>query len=140
MSQGKQPVKADPLGKYLLHPIKDENMESNRSKQKGGTLHHLPSQWRTPTANRPMRFPPGTLTVSPAVMARILPEDASQGLFRHLSGDWGDVGKEGWKCNEEALKEGKRLLSFYTDRHGTRYLIVTESDRSHTVILLPEEI
>ena len=34
-------------------------------------------------------------------------------LIRHANGDWGDVCKEDRKSNDEALKNGERLLSEY---------------------------
>lgn len=34
-------------------------------------------------------------------------------MVRHASCDWGDVCKEDWESNDEALKNGQRLLSEY---------------------------
>lgn len=59
-------------------------------------------------------------------------------LARHQSGDWGEVDREDWKANEEALKYGWRLLSVYRVGEG-RLWIITEADRSATTLLLPEE-
>ncbi len=41
--------------------------------------------------------------------------------------------------NDLALKEGNRILSAYTTRAGIRFWIITESDRSATTVLLPED-
>jgi hypothetical protein len=41
--------------------------------------------------------------------------------------------------NEDALKEGDRILSHYKLDDGRRIYIITESDRSSTCVLLPEE-
>ena len=65
-------------------------------------------------------------------------------LFRHLSGDWGDVCKEDKEANNQAVKDGGRILSDYTTKKGTRIWIITEAAdeagvRSATTILLPEE-
>jgi hypothetical protein len=38
-----------------------------------------------------------------------------------------------------ALKEGNRLLSAFHLRDGTKIWIITEWDRSSTMLLLPEE-
>ena len=38
-----------------------------------------------------------------------------------------------------AVREGRRVLSAYGLRDGTRIWIITEADRSVTTILLPEE-
>ena len=60
-------------------------------------------------------------------------------LVRHLSGDWGDHSDEDRRENDLSLREGFRLLSAYTTRHGTQFWIITEADRSVTTFLLPEE-
>ncbi|MEN0067933.1 MAG: hypothetical protein AAGA48_37735 [Myxococcota bacterium] len=43
-----------------------------------------------------------------------------------------------WEANEAALRHRRRLLSVY-DVHGHTLWIVTESDRSATTVLLPNE-
>jgi hypothetical protein len=48
----------------------------------------------------------------------IATEDMQAALGRHLSGDWGEVGREDWQENELSLKEGFRLFSVYHDRNG----------------------
>ncbi len=60
-------------------------------------------------------------------------------LIRHAQGDWGDVCKEDWKANEDALKNGLRLLSSCKLPNGKKIWIITEWDRSATTILFPEE-
>jgi hypothetical protein len=65
-------------------------------------------------------------------------------LIRHASGDWGDVDKEDRQANNQALKEGTRLLSAYNDerfpKNGVATIwIITEADRSATIILFPDE-
>lgn len=60
-------------------------------------------------------------------------------LQRHCSGDWGDLSKDDKKLNNVALNEGEgRIFSAYETDVGSIY-IITESDRSVTTILLPEE-
>lgn len=60
-------------------------------------------------------------------------------LSRHMSKDWGEVSKEDWILNDEALKSGERLLSAYKLKDGTKVWVITEHDRSVTTLLLPEE-
>ena len=60
-------------------------------------------------------------------------------LARHITGDWGDVCKDDWNRNDEALIDETRLLSAYRTRLGTKLWIITEWDRSVTTLLLPEE-
>ena len=60
-------------------------------------------------------------------------------LARYANGDWGDVCKEDWKSNDEALKNGERLLSEYKLPDDRRIWIITEWDRSATTLLFPED-
>jgi hypothetical protein len=59
-------------------------------------------------------------------------------LRRHWRGDWGDLCPEDVRANEQAIKQGARILSSYsvlTDR----VWIITEADRAATTLLLPSE-
>jgi hypothetical protein len=63
---------------------------------------------------------------------------------RHAKGDWGDVDAEDAALNDEALKDGSRLLSAYKLKDGTKIWVITEAvgdngQREATTILLPEE-
>jgi len=60
-------------------------------------------------------------------------------LIRHMSGDWGELGAEDKKLNDDAVREGSRILSAYTAANGSKVWGITEADRSSTSILLPEE-
>lgn len=59
-------------------------------------------------------------------------------LKRHASGDWGDLGDEDQKENNYALGKYLRLFSAYNYR-DKKIWIITESDRSATTILFPNE-
>ena len=95
--------------------------------------------------NRP-KFDPGRLLATPAALEAI--ETAGQRpadfLDRHLRGDWGDVPEEDRRLNDEATRDGSRLLSAYTTARGERLWIITEAAddegrRAGTTILLPDE-
>lgn len=60
-------------------------------------------------------------------------------LIRHGNCDWGDVCDEDKEANEEALKEGLRILSSYKLPDGKKIWIITEADRSATTLLFPED-
>ncbi|MBI3867405.1 MAG: hypothetical protein HY299_02655 [Verrucomicrobia bacterium] len=85
------------------------------------------------------KFPLGQTCITPAAQETLNPMDIVRSLARHAGGDWGECGKEDWAENELSLKEGFRLFSVYRDSRGTRFWIITESDRSVTTILLPED-
>jgi len=59
-------------------------------------------------------------------------------LARHATGDWGELCAFDRRQNEIALRDGYRVFSSYPV--GREYVwIITEADRSVTIILLPEE-
>ena len=66
-------------------------------------------------------------------------KEAQSALGRHRMGDWGDCCDEDSKPNDDALKNGERLLSVYHAETGTKFWIITEWDRSVTTVLLPED-
>lgn len=59
---------------------------------------------------------------------------------RHARGVWGEsLDPEDKQANDEALNAGTgRILSTH-EVFGTRYWVITESDRSRTTVLLPKE-
>lgn len=60
-------------------------------------------------------------------------------LRRHITGDWGELCDEDKAENEYSVKHGYRILSRYSFSNGQALYIITESDRSVTTLLLPEE-
>lgn len=87
------------------------------------------------------KFDGGRLLATPGALAAFeaTGERPERFLARHFAGDWGDVDESDEIANNEALKDGSRLLSAYELRNGTRVWVITEADRSATTILLPEE-
>lgn len=85
------------------------------------------------------RVPLGTTYSTPGAMSTLHPEDVLQALERHSLGDWGDVCQHDREENEYAVDAGYQLHSVYRDRHGTRFWVITEADRSATTVLLPDE-
>lgn len=60
-------------------------------------------------------------------------------VCRHQNGDWGETDPEDWRRNEEALAEGGGLFSSYFLPSGANVWIVTESSRTLTTVMLPDE-
>ena len=83
-------------------------------------------------------FSPGQVFKTPGV-SDIPQEVLLSALKRHLSGDWGDLSEGDKRLNDEAVKDGDRILSAYRAPDGTKFWIITESDRSATTFLLPDE-
>jgi hypothetical protein len=87
------------------------------------------------------KFLPGRIVATPGALAALEAsgEAPFEYLFRHINGDWGELSEEDRRENELSLIHGFRLLSAYTLRSGTKIWIITESDRSATTVLLPDE-
>jgi hypothetical protein len=92
------------------------------------------------------RFSLGKILATPGALEAI--EESGQApdyfLDRHVRGDWGEVEKEDWQLNDQALQEGSRILSAYKTLKGAKIWIITEAtddngDRAATTLLLPDE-
>jgi hypothetical protein len=84
------------------------------------------------------RFPLGQIVVTANAASRLDPIAINGGLRRHATGDWGNVDQDDANQNEVALEHGCRLLSVYGSGED-RFWIITESDRSLTTVLMPED-
>lgn len=84
-------------------------------------------------------FPMGSLYVTKAACEVLAAPDVAEALTRHALGDWGDVDPEDAKANAFALSGGGRILSSYKSVEGNAFWIITEADRSATVVLLPSD-
>ncbi len=85
---------------------------------------------------KPILFSSGDILATPGAVGlgvELLPY-----LLRHLTGDWGDVDEFDKRQNDLAVKDRNRILSAYQTPAGKLWLI-TESDRSTTTFLLPDE-
>lgn len=85
------------------------------------------------------RFHPGQLMITRNAKDVLPHVEVNAAINRHLQGDWGDVCQSDWQLNEDALKQGDRLLSVYHTQDGEKFWIITESDRSATTVLLPSD-
>lgn len=91
-------------------------------------------------------FKPGRVVATPGALEAL--EQAGQSVWefltRHLAGDWGVVDSEDKAANDEALKDGSRLLSAYILTTGEKIWIITEAEddngnREASTALLPSE-
>ncbi len=91
------------------------------------------------------KFPLGRLVMTSGVACLVTSNAAfvkfcTDSLYRHRSGDWGDLSEEDKSENELALKEGNlRIFSAYEKEGLPTIWIITEADRSATTTLFPEE-
>lgn len=59
---------------------------------------------------------------------------------KYMKGDWGDTCDEDAILNNDAVKNGERILAVYIHKPSdTTIWIITERDRSVTTILFPNE-
>ena len=90
--------------------------------------------------NRPL-FETGRLGATPGALKALYQagQQPSDIVRRHVAGDWSELPQEDKELNRAAVQNGGRILSAYDLRSGVKVWVMTESDRSTTTILLPEE-
>jgi hypothetical protein len=86
------------------------------------------------------KFPLGQLVITSGASEALTGSQLRPILARHQRGDWGAVGSEDARYNDQDLKSGNRLLSaYYAQPDDVKVWVITEWDRSLTTILLPSE-
>ena len=97
---------------------------------------------------REAKFNPGKVVMTSGLRQELrdaIPEiyevELTHFLVTHLRGDWGYLGAEDKRQNDDAVAEGEggRIFSSYRLSNGTRLWIITEADRSSTTLLRPED-
>ena len=86
-------------------------------------------------------FPLGRVVATPGALRALekAEQHPAEFLDRHVNGDWGEVPDADKHENELAVEQGLRILSAYTTSAGDKLWILTEADRSATILMLPEE-
>ena len=76
------------------------------------------------------KFSLGQVLATPGAMQAIKEsgQEAAFFLNHHAIGDWGTVCQENGQLNDEALKDGSRIISAYTTLKGVKIWIITEAD------------
>jgi hypothetical protein len=87
------------------------------------------------------KFPLGRTLMTPGAQDAMREQFhvPSEFLIRHVNKDWGNLEPEDVEENELSLREGYRLLSSYKMRYDGKIWAISESDRSATTLLLPDE-
>jgi len=125
------PLRSDDVeGARCLHGEAGERRRPGTLRNALGVSHGLKSL-----------FTLGQIVATPGALAAFEKAGQQPGGFiaRHVGGDWGEVPPEDIKENEFSLRHGFRLLSAYRTNAGDRLWVITESNRSPTCILLPDE-
>lgn len=91
-------------------------------------------------------FPLGQILATPGALDALAIHDipSLSLLCRHAAGDWGDISRDDYGLNEQALVTGARLLSVYRIAESVTIWIITEAaddagKRAATTLLLPDE-
>ena len=85
------------------------------------------------------KFQVGHLVGTPNALGSIPNSEIQSALWRHMTGDWGDLDEHDREENEFSLTRGLRLFSIYRSANGVTFWIITEADRSATTVLLPDD-
>jgi hypothetical protein len=81
----------------------------------------------------------GTIVITPGAELKLPAHEITTAVRRHANSDWGDIDFANQQLNDLRLLEGGPIASIYTASNGIRFYVLTESDRSTTTVLLPEE-
>jgi hypothetical protein len=87
------------------------------------------------TDRKPL-FDLGQLVATPGALAVLekTGQNPMEFLSRHVPGDWGEIPEGDKKENLFSLEKGFRLLSSYRTTAGDRVWVITEANRSHTIM------
>jgi hypothetical protein len=92
------------------------------------------------------KFTLGRTLATPAAL-QAMKESGQEAAFfldRHVVGDWGEVCQDDAQLNDEALKDGGRIISAYSTLKGRKLWIITDAtdgqgQRPATTLLLPSD-
>ena len=89
----------------------------------------------------PSMFTLGQLVATPGALALLHTCRLSPITFtlRHVTGDFGELGRHDRQANLHAIEHGLRIVSKYRITANDAIYVITEADRSCTCILLPKE-
>ncbi|QEL17861.1 hypothetical protein [Limnoglobus roseus] len=92
------------------------------------------------------KFQMGKVVATPGALAAL--EEAGHSpwvyLSLHVEANWGTVDADDKAANDNALRDGSRILSAYRLNTGEKIWIITDAEDDHghrqsTTILLPDE-
>lgn len=107
-----------------------------RGRMKGNS-RMVQTGWK-PLQRQAAKFEAGEIVVTPAARAALVASGQSleEILARHRAGDWGEVPEHVRDVNERGLLDGFNLQSTYSVNEVERLVVVTQRDRTVTMIHL----
>jgi hypothetical protein len=123
---------ADTDANRTLKPKRKTRARATTAQAKQGDTKH--------TNTEPL-FSLGHLGMSPGALTALLALSLDPNVFikRHVTGDWSEMEAEDQEVNRRALSVRSRVFSAYTFGANKKLWVITEADRSSTMILLPGE-
>lgn len=95
------------------------------------------------THGRPRQhpIPLGVVHITPGALDVLATARVEQStlLDRHRRGDWGDVDADEAEDNNRAAGTGSLIHSIYDLGTGASVWVITEGDRSTTIVITPDE-
>jgi hypothetical protein len=88
------------------------------------------------------KFDVGQIVITPAASTALEANGQTIGelLAKHRAGDWGEVTEQVGAVNERALVEQFNLQSIYVIPSGQRLVVVTNRDRTLTMVHLDPRV
>jgi hypothetical protein len=106
----------------------------------------LPITWIPGTKESPTtvveplrRIQTSKLVGTHSVIEQVDYGELQSAVKRHLKGDWGLVSARDATQNNRAVQLGKAVISAFQDCNRVRFWIISSSDRSRTVVMLPSD-
>lgn len=81
----------------------------------------------------------GEILVSFEAESQLDHADIDLAIDRHVRGDWGEMDSQSWAWNNSAAKNGYGVVSKHLDRSLKAFLVMTNAERSETIVMLPHE-
>src|SRR5262245_56166508 len=94
-----------------------------------GSLTVVEGDWLMVAFNKPL-FKLGQVVATPGALEALDKAGQTPWEFvsRSVQGDFGQVDAEDRQSNDEAIKDGSRILSAYTLKTGVRLWVITEAE------------
>ena len=101
----------------------------------------IPGSVESPTkiVEAPTRIQTRTLVGTRSVLKQVNYVEIQSAIERHLNGDWGLVSPRDAVQNNRSLLFGNAVISAFQDSNRVRFWIVSDSDSSRTVVMLPSD-
>ena len=81
------------------------------------------------------RFALGQILIAPAAQQQLESAEVRAALRRHARGDWGEASPDEVADNERGLREDGGVLSIFRDRRDAKFCVMTNGNRTATLVV-----